>query len=212
MNLNDTFQAIADKYGLEAEQLKQYAIEDTVGGWDEVPDGQKTTRNGNPLWECGSIWEVEAVVLYALIRVVKPLNVLEIGGFQGCSTAHICEALIANGVGKLTTIDKDHANPVIDKRYKAVRRWLVKDFEKYKMPTKPYDFVFEDSVHTPEFTAMVWRKFFKVGKTGGFIVSHDATHYRLGELVRAGISQVTTDYLPLNVDYGKCGLAIGRIK
>jgi predicted O-methyltransferase YrrM len=206
-------QAIADKYGLDAELLKQYASDDTVGGWDEVADGQTTTRNGNPLWECGSIWEIEAVVLYALIRAVKPLNVLEVGGYYGCSTSHICEALLANGVGKLTTIENDLDNPALDERYKPIRRWLKKDAQTYRFPVaKPYDFVFEDAVHTPDFVANVWNKFFKSGKPGSFIVSHDATHYRIGEGVRYGISQVTTDYLPLTVGYGKCGLAIGRIK
>ncbi len=45
--------------------------------------------------------------LYALVRLMKPQTVLELGTGYGVSARFIAEALKANGHGKLTTVEPD---------------------------------------------------------------------------------------------------------
>ena len=45
------------------------------------------------------------LILYALVREIKPTNILETGVSSGCSTACMLLALNKNGKGRLTSID-----------------------------------------------------------------------------------------------------------
>ncbi len=208
MNLDSALKAIADKFDLDHEQLKMYAVMDTIGGWDEIQNiPGETTRLKNKLWECGSIWEVEGQVLHALVRVLQPSLIVEFGSYYGCSTAHIAEALFQNGQGKLISVD---LNPIgtIPTKYKKIVTRRRKDIFDYKFPAK-VDFIFEDMLHTQKVVSHIWGNFMDIARSGAYVVSHDSEHFVHGKNVIEGIEKVTDDYLSLLIDPGKCGLAIG---
>ncbi len=67
--------------------------------------------------------EVECVeLIHSLVRLKKPSNVLETGGWRGYTTVAIAKALTANGFGKVVTLEDDaHANPYLAERIAELR-------------------------------------------------------------------------------------------
>lgn len=202
MNLNEALKKIAVDYNLDADKLIAYAEEDTIGGYHSNPALSK--------WPMGSMWEVELQTIYALIRATKPKQVLEFGSYHGCSTKHICEAIIKNGAGKLTSIDIAPA-VTLPTKYKSVLTQVRKDLFEYDFPLRPkVDFVIEDAMHTADMCEDVWGNFADRAKAGAFIVSHDAEHFIVGDIVKQGIGRVTSEFTSYLIDPGECGLAIWR--
>lgn len=204
MNLDTALTKLATRYDLDAEALRDYAAEDEVGGYHSDPK--------QAAWPMGSLWTVEGQVLYALIRATRPANVLELGTYAGCSTAHIEAALKKNRKGSLVTVDNLHDNrtPATDygKRVSVVHEeataYLVAS-------TDTFDFIFEDLTHTVTLTAQVWAAARNRLSADGFLVSHDAAHYIVGQAVRDGIQQagVTDAWVGL-IAPSDCGLAVWR--
>ena len=201
MNLKQALKRIADEFELNADELYEFALEDKIGGYHPDPRLSK--------WTIGSIWEVEGQILYALVRALKPKNVLEVGSFMGASTSHIAEALLTNGTGKLICVDINH-QMVNGKRYKGIIEQVTSDLFDYKFPARKFDFVYEDANHDVEQVAHVWGQFKSKGKKNAMIVSHDAMHHVVGKAVREGIEEVTDEYLKLLVQPSDCGLAVWR--
>lgn len=197
--LDTALEKIGAYLNISPAELQGYINEDVVGGWDEDPTIAK--------WPVGSVWEVEGQILYALVRALKPRRVLEIGLFHGCSTSHIGEAILANDYGQLTSIDIYPMREIPD-RYQRVATLVRADIFTYDW--KPYDFVFEDAMHSVEMTQTSWGNFARTAPSGAVIVSHDSEHYVVGTSVHEGIRTVTDDYLSLLIAPGKCGLAIWR--
>jgi predicted O-methyltransferase YrrM len=204
MQLNAALAAIAQQFDLDADELHAYIAEDTLGGWNEEPLHLRK-------WTVGCVWEIEAQIIYALIRALKPVNVLEIGTYHGCSTSHICEALQRNGKGHLNTLDIYPLTEIPDE-YRDVGTLVRMDLFDYEYPVdNPVDFVFEDSMHSQEMIHHVWRGFVERGAPGGVIITHDSEHYAIGDTVKAGIEQAgVMDYQSYLVEPSKCGLAMWR--
>ena len=189
MQLNDALRAIAQQFDLPADELIAYAAEDTHDGWDE----------GKGSWISGSVWTVEGQILYALVRALKPLDLIEFGTADGCSATHIAAALKANDSGFLTCIDlnayagrhiPDELRDRLVIKLNTVERWLREDSQPLGAKgIKVFDFVYEDSEHTIETTAAVWSWATKHVTRGGAVLSHDAVHPAIGHLVKAGIEQ-----------------------
>jgi len=201
MNLSEALHKIAVAYGLNESELAAYVQEDTIGGWDENP--------ANAKWICGSVWEVEGQIIYALIRALKPKLAIEVGSYYGCSAYHIAEALFRNEQGKLISIDIAFMYKVPERYAGIIEQVNISLFD-YRMPSGCVDFVFEDAMHTAEMTAHVWADFKENALPGAMIVSHDAVHESVGLTVREGMARVTPDGLPLLIQPGKCGLGIWR--
>lgn len=209
MDIKTAFSALAIYYGLDADELQAFADEDKIGGYESNNDG-KTTREGNPLWSVGSLWEVEGKILYALIRAIRPAHVIEVGSFHGCSTTHICEALLKNEKGKLTCVDiTRHFKP--PPRYKRILRQVKIDLFKFEFPKSPkVDFLFEDAVHSPEQVTAVWGQFKLKAKKGAAILSHDSEHKLVGSNVRGAVGSIAPDFQSILVEPSDCGLAYWR--
>jgi predicted O-methyltransferase YrrM len=191
---------VADKFDLEHGELLAYAEEDTIGGYHHDKE-ERTCERG--------IWGVEGQVLYALIRAFKPSHVLEVGNTWGTSTQHICEALLRNGKGKLTTIDLGEFK--VPARYKKIAKAKVSDLFDFNYKAVPrFDFVFEDGGHDGGAVTHVWEQFMKHAKKSAVIVSHDSEHFRLGPLVQSEIRQTNADYLSVAIAPADCGLAMWR--
>ncbi len=203
MQLNDALSAIAQQFDLNADELIAYATEDPHDGWDE----------GKGSWISGSVWTVEGQVLYALVRALKPQRVLELGTAHGCSSTHIAQALVDNGSGHLTCIDRnDYAGLHIPDELRAYITIEITTLEAWLAGQNAslYDFVFEDADHRPAPVGAVWAWARKHVRQGGAVVSHDPLHPTVGENVRQGITAsgaLAVNYL---VEPGDGGLAVWR--
>jgi predicted O-methyltransferase YrrM len=208
MHLHSALEQIADRYGLDAFALTAYAAEDAHTGWD----------HGEGDWPTGSLWRVEGQVLYALVRALKPTNVLELGTWYGCSATHILQALEDNGHGTLLGVDNHvQGGPAAigDMIPDALReRFTHQDqhiMEYVTTADAQFDLIFEDGMHDREQVAAVWSAAQRILAPGGFIVSHDATHFVVGADVQRGMAQAgITDALFLSIDPADCGLGIWR--
>lgn len=207
MNLNETLKAIGETFDIPN---LHHSGEDGIGGWD----GDEHKYD----WRVGSVWSVEGIILYELVRALKPDLVVEIGSRYGCSASHIAAALEANERGRLICVDNkaDGVVPLVgmaDNLREFVElveangaEWVEKD-----MPEGVVGLLFEDCDHHAPTVERIWRAAAEKLAPGGMLISHDALHYLVGEAVRQGIVNAGV----VEVHYyltepSDCGLAIWR--
>lgn len=181
------------------DKLIDFAIEDQIGGFDFDPTIRK--------WESGSLWAVEGQFLYALVRAMRPDNVLEIGTWRGASATHILAAMHKNQHGTLTSVDVLESGQLIpdDLRY----RWnfVQGDGAEYvrTMVMKP-DIIFEDALHDPLGTTAIFEAI-KAHGAPRLLLSHDAEHYIVGQDVRDAFVRVFGSVNTILIDPANCGFA-----
>ena len=130
-------------------------------------------------------WAVEeetADFLYGITRMVKPLNFLEIGTFEGISAGAIGQALKENGNGgKLWTIDyKDY------RQEEYIKKLKLEEYVECKIGTSPeaalemrekagkqFDMVFIDDGHEFEEALRDLVVSDKLIRQFGYILGHD---------------------------------------
>ena len=125
-------------------------------------------------WPSGSIFENEGKRLYDLVRKLKPLLIVEIGGFVGCSTSWMAKAIRDNKKGKIISIDNNvHAGEwsLIPEELREFVEQRTADAFTCDVPEK-IDMVFEDGMHSPWFTKKIIQRF----KPSMAFVSHDYCH------------------------------------
>lgn len=212
MNLYEALEQIADRYDLNADELKTYVDEDSIGGWHTAPDVAR--------WPMGSLFGVEGAVLYALIRATKPLNVMNLGTFHGASAVHMAAALKRNGNPKarVYAVDKDLGMFAAAPIPEDLREYIVpveQDALEYlngRWPAK-VGLLYEDLSHEAELVESVWKIALKKANRDTWIVSHDASHWVVGEWVRDGIEAAGVDLedgLNLLIEPSDCGLFVYR--
>lgn len=147
MNLYQALQQIARDGGLDADELFRYAAEDSIGGRD----------TGD--WPGMSTFAAEGQILYALIRAMKPLTVVEVGVDSGGTSTHILSALEANKAGVLHSYDiKDEVGQAVPDHLRS--RWNLnvgQDALTAKFPAH-VDFIFEDGPHTYDWTVAMFTR------------------------------------------------------
>lgn len=200
MNLFEVFERMGAQLDVDPQVLMDYANEDQVGGYHE--------NSALANWPCGSLWEVEGKVLYALTRFLRPKNVLEIGTYFGASSTHILSALKANNVGKLTSLDLDpvHGDLIpadLKKRWKFVQaeaaHWIAENNFKA-------DLVYEDALHDLPGTITLLTAIRDVVKPK-VLVSHDAEHFIVGKDVRDAWDVAFEQYDTALIAPSDCGIA-----
>ncbi len=187
----------------EETNLHYYAMQDNIQGWD---DGQGP-------WYGGSVYGVEGQILHAFVRSLGLQQVVQIGGFHGCSATHLAAALEQNGIGSLRSIDLDPNQ--CDNLWNAYRHrvqlitaegvtWLK------EQPDNSIEMIFEDANHDDWLVRDLAVEGMRILKPGGLYVAHDAAHFRVGADVRKGLDESGMDYEIYLIDPGQCGLAIWR--
>lgn len=177
---------IATAFDLDTDELIKYADEDSYGGYH--PNGGT--------FPIGSMWEVEGKVLSALVRAIKPRNILELGTSRGCSATHFLEAMrynendchldcVDNG-SQVATIG-DLIPPRFAGNYEIHNMDMAQIIA--SAPDASYDLILEDGMHEPGQVEMVWRAAYRLLRPGGVILSHDAEHFIVGAAVREGIAR-----------------------
>jgi predicted O-methyltransferase YrrM len=97
-----------------------------------------------------SVRQGEALLLYGLVRALRPKIIREIGGGYGFSTLHLATACRDNGLGKVYS-SETNAN-----RRAVAQEWLdragLTDWVEFKRDYSPFphqiDLLFLDAVHT----------------------------------------------------------------
>jgi predicted O-methyltransferase YrrM len=212
MQLYEALEQIAERFGLSADNLKQYANEDNLGGWHTAPDVAR--------WPMGSLFGVEGQIIFALIRETKPANVMNLGTFHGASAVHMAAALKANGTPKARVYAVDlnlsafNAANIPD----DLREYIVPvemdalDYLNGRWPAK-IGLIMEDLIHSAEQVQAVWEVALKKANKGAFILSHDYSHWVVGKDVAAGIAAAGVaheDGLEILVKPADTGLFIYR--
>lgn len=197
---------IADQLSLNPVALETYANEDMIGGFHSSPQQAK--------WISGSLWEVEGKILYALIRALKPMSVLELGVHVGASTTHLRTAIEANGYGYVTSVDKwGGAGAGIPARLKPHGKLVFEDALTYikSLSDNSIDFCFEDMIHSESEVYDVITALRPKLRTDAVVVHHDSEHGDDGDKVRAGIARAgVTDWKSYAIAPSDCGLGIWR--
>lgn len=220
MNLTKALELLAETYDLPFGEMEEAALMDNIGGYH--PDPEQAT------FPIGSMFGAEGQVLHALTYAIKPKAVVNLGVFSGCSVLHIATALARNYDEDKR---KNKAHPVlyaVDKNLEQRNldiinhpavinhvQWIEADATDYmenEIPSKRIDLVFEDLEHDTETTALVWKHAMAKVKKNGFVISHDAEHWLVGEAVRvgimlSGIKEAPVMFTPAPSD---CGFAIWR--
>jgi hypothetical protein len=206
MNLSDTLTEIADFLALDADQLRAYADEDTLGGFHSEPS--QATFPG------GSLWGVEGQVLYALVRALKPREALELGTWHGASTTHLLTALKANVIPTLLdSVDVwEGAGSLVP--HSLQYGWYmhyqeaVAFLKTFKGRRRLYSLAYEDCIHSePEVYAIVTALKPKLSK-GAVVVHHDSEHGDDGLKIKRGLERAGVDYRSWLIEPSDCGLAI----
>lgn len=194
MKLDDALRQIAADGGLNADELIAYAAEDTVGGRD----------TGN--WSGMSVFAAEGQILYALVRALRPAQVVEIGVASGGTSTHILSALEANDHGVLYSVDIE-ANCGLDVPEHLRHRWtfVVGDALTAELPAQA-DFCFEDGSHAYEFTRDMLLRLKALNPR--VILSHDYyTHETYGGFfVKQGFDEALPGGTGVKIDSAFTGL------
>lgn len=217
MTFEEVLTSIAQTYGLDSYDLIGYSYEDEISGWD----------GGYGDWPVGSLWTVEGRVLYALVRALQPQVVVEIGTNVGCGASHIASALKMNGSGTLLSFDINSrivippdatGTSAVYQQGQLIPAELLPLVELVHGDGIDYlrdcigevDFIFEDGSHGLEDTRDAWQFGLAKLNPGGWILSHDAAHFLVGETIQKGIAAAGVVPNVYEVRPSDCGLAIYR--
>lgn len=217
--LNEVLQLIASQTKADAQQLIDFAAEDTIGGF-HIDESQRK-------WPVGSLYEVEGKILYALIRYFKPESVVQIGGWAGCSAAHLALAVKNNGVGHVTSVDNggdgnnEHGNLLPAELQKYVTLiWANGEDWLAAQPDHSIGLLFEDASHATELVEKLARLAFTKIVPGGLMVNHDAAHdfaivgggqriySPVGVAIRDGLTRAGVYYRVYRAEPSDCGIAL----
>jgi predicted O-methyltransferase YrrM len=130
--------------------------------------------NQNTLIVSGPIQDDEALVLYGLIKTIRPKAIIECGMGHGYSTVNILKALDEDA--RLFTFDieiKNKNSPAFnDKRFKFITKSQSK-FEQSDIENKVIDFVYLDNGHYFDVNVEFWKKVIGSMSENAIMVIHD---------------------------------------
>lgn len=217
--LEQELERIAAQIHADPNELIGYANEDTIGGF-HIDEAQRK-------WPMGSLYGVEGQMLYALIRWLKPDSVVQIGGWAGCSAAHLASAVKANGKGHVTSVDNggdgntEHGNLLPKELAEYVTLiWANGEDWLAQQPDGSIGLMFEDASHATELVAKLSALALDKVQPGGLLVNHDAAHdfaivgggqrvtSPVGLAVRDGLAIANAYFRVYRAEPSDCGIAL----
>lgn len=158
-----------------------------------------------------SMPEVEAIMLYAIVRAAQPATVLELGTHLGYSTRAIMRGLVRNDYGLVVTLDREQhlqADSVLHTSSRVVA-FSIDGIEHLKKMNYPLGMVFEDGDHTEENTYQFLSTCLPRLNPKGVVVVHDVAYEGLSEQVRKGMERsLGANFESIVIDDSPCGLGI----
>lgn len=197
-SLVQTLTDLGTQLGVDSQALISYAAEDTIGGFHFDMDKRK--------WTVGSMWEVEAQTVYALVRALRPDRVLECGVGNACTTTHILTALEANDHGELISLDPEPYSgdlPWDNSRWTFNRQDAVAWLRAH--PDDHFDMVIEDAMHDYPLVYSILA--LVKGRHPRIVLSHDAEHYIVGPDVQRAWTDVYGSFQTALTEPSDCGFA-----
>lgn len=155
---------IGTAFGWAAADVQVLLDEDPIGGYTDCAE---------PDYPEGSVFLAEGQILYALVRMLQPQVLIEVGTFVGCSTNHLAAACEQNGCGRIYAVDinpragaawEPELRDRIHKVTADARNWV---------PPEPADFVFEDGDHSYDFTVGIWEHLLRYVTASSTLCCHD---------------------------------------
>lgn len=136
------------------------------------------------MFDDGGVPVETGILLYALIKLQKPENVLELGLYSAISTIFMAEAIKENGLGHIDSfeIEQRHIERSKDRLNKLGLNEFVTIYNQSSLdyqPQKQYDFILSDTEPALRFLETV--KYYPFLKEGGYLVIHDL-HGHLGQV------------------------------
>lgn len=135
------------------------------------------TFSGKP-YPSGTGETPERAFVYALVRMLTPDIVLEVGTGWGAMTTQILSACMNNNNGVVYSTDivaQRWGRPVGSLIHSTMRTRLKTSINGSWQTDKP-DLILEDSDHTYDTTKAHWLKGMQILPEGGVMLSHDATN------------------------------------
>lgn len=158
-------------------------------------------------WSPMSVTTDEGRVIYALVRALRPQNVLEFGTLSCCSATHILQALCDNREGNLVSIDIAPLEPPGPPQ-ELYHRWhfVQANGITYNFGDYGCDLCFEDTSHTHDSTRKLCRRALDLGAK--LVIVHDAANQTSGKEVCRGLGEIFSRYLIVEPGPDSLGLAI----
>ncbi len=131
----------------------------------------------------------DRVMMYALVRGLKPQRALEIGVRWGGSARIITNAMEENGIGQLVGIDPQPENfqaqpKELHDRYQLLCGYSPDEIkEAARRVGGKFDFVFIDGMHTHDAVLADLQGVLPYLEAGAYVLLHDAYHQGIGEAV-----------------------------
>lgn len=182
-SLEQALTLLAKDLKVDPAALINFAAEDKVGGYNVVP--------WQSSWPMGSMYEVEGKMLYAVVRAIRPKEIVEIGVWHGCSTTHILKALQKNGSGHLTSFDIEGlkgSGPAKELRDQWTFHHQDANYGMKELKF-PVDLVFEDGYHYrkgTEETLLITKRWLDPAIT----MVHDSEHIQVGPGIKEALHAV----------------------
>jgi predicted O-methyltransferase YrrM len=130
--------------------------------------------NQNTMIVLGPIQDDEALVVYGLIKTIRPKTVIECGMGRGYSTVNILKSIDEDA--RLFTFDIEILNnksPAFDdKRFKFIKKSQSK-IEKSDIENRVIDFVYLDNGHYFDVNVEFWKKVIESMSENAIMVIHD---------------------------------------
>jgi predicted O-methyltransferase YrrM len=146
----------------------------------------------------------DRIVLYGLIRGLKPATYMEIGVRWGGSARIVAQAMEANGAGRAVGLDPDLSNFRPRPRELFGRFTLVQGYSPEATPQAveklggKVEFLFIDAVHTHAAVLSDLSGAAEYVTPGGYILFHDAFHQ--------GINAAVDEFLKANPEFHDLGI------
>ena len=145
----------------------------------------------------------DRIMMYALVRGLRPQRALEIGARWGGSARIMTAAMEDNGTGKLVGLDPApesfRAKPnQLYERYSLVAGYSPDDTGiAVKKLDGPLDFVFIDALHTYDAVLADFRGVLPYLGAQAYVLFHDTYHQGINEAINKILSE--------NPDFADCG-------
>jgi predicted O-methyltransferase YrrM len=128
------------------------------------------------MWDDGSVECEVGELLYGLVRVIKPNNILETGIYHGWSTAYLAAGVLENKIGHIDTVEFEKQH--IDEAWALWARLEVNSCIDAHLESsldfttdKQYELVLLDT--EPQLRYLELERFWNNIVPGGIIVIHD---------------------------------------
>ena len=202
MELKEAFDVLSLMLRVPAARMEGYYYE------VDIP---KPTVGENAVW---SMADIDAKLVYACVRALRPKTVLELGTHLGYSALHIVAALDANNRGRLVTLDHtQHAGgvPRVQCRSHRLIPLTAEGVQFSRTLCFPVDMVLEDGSHFESDTHDFLSNCLPWLSTGALVMCHDVCHPEVGTAVTSGMRRalgegVETVLVPPDV----CGFGVWR--